>query len=173
MDGNIHIERACEADAVELAALAGELFAIEPDFDADIGRQERGFRALLADSDRAVIFVARDCCDGRAPDASTGLPRDSKSAVVGPLAGMLSCQLVISTAQGGPSGLLEDLFVRPAWRGRGIASALVAAVEAWCCERGATRVQLLADVGNDGGLAFWERAGYAATRMVCRRKYLY
>lgn len=168
MDGNIHIERACQADTVQLAALAGELFAIEPDFDADIGRQERGFRALLADSDRAVIFVARDCRNGRAGDTGARPAVDSQGTVVG----MLSCQLLISTAMGEPSGLVEDLFVLPSWRGRGIARSLVAAVEAWCCERGATRVQLLADVGNDGGLAFWERAGYAATRMVCRRKYL-
>lgn len=153
MDRNIQIEGACEADIAALANMAGKLFALEPDFHADVLRQERGFRALLAACDRAVVFVARSVKE-REP------------------VGMLSCQLVISTAEGGYSGLLEDLYVSPPFRARGIASGLVAAAEAWCGERGATRIQLLADFGNESGLAFWSRVAYEETRMVCRRKIL-
>ena len=133
-----------------MARMVGELFSIERDFSADLEKQERGLRAIIG-SESAAAFVAEE-------EAS------------GTLAGMVTVQLTISTAQGGPSGLLEDLFVREEHRGRGVASALVEEVEEWCHSRGAHRVQLLVDLQNEGALKFYGARGYGETRMAVRRR---
>lgn len=135
-----------------MTGMVRSLFAIEKDFSADEGKQRRGLEAIVASGD-AAAFVAID-------DES------------GELIGMVTAQLTISTAEGGPSGLLEDLFVDEHRRREGVASALLAAAEAWCRGRGATRAQLLADRGNAAALAFYDRSGYRETRMVARRRML-
>jgi GNAT superfamily N-acetyltransferase len=149
---DITIRKAEERDAAALAAMIAELFSIERDFVPAPEKHEAGIRAILARKEDAAAFVAEEA-DG------------------GPV-GMVTVQLVISTAQGGPSGLLEDLFVRESHRRRGVASALVAAVEDWCRSRGATRVQLLADAANLNALAFYGERGYGKTNMVCRRRFI-
>ncbi len=128
--------------------MIGELFELEPDFRADPAKQRRGLELLLASSS-AAAFVAEEG---------------------GEIVGMVTVQLTASTAEGGPSGLLEDLFVAEGARRRGVASALAAAAESWCADAGATRVQLLADRGNERALRFYEAAGYLGTRMIAIRK---
>ncbi len=135
-------------DIDAMSRMIGALFELEPDFAADPAKQRRALKALLA-SPSAAAFVAEEGGD--------------------PL-GMVTVQLTLSTAEGGPSGLLEDLFVVEGARRRGVASALVGAVEAWCAEAGATRVQLLADRGNERALRFYEAAGYLSTRMIAIKK---
>ncbi len=150
---DITIRQAEDRDAPALAAMIADLFAIEKDFVPAPEKHEAGIRAILAREADAAAFVAEDVASGQA-------------------VGMVTVQLVISTAQGGPSGLLEDLFVRADRRRGGVASALVDAVEAWCRDRGATRVQLLADRTNAGALRFYDERGYGPTRMIVRRRFL-
>jgi GNAT superfamily N-acetyltransferase len=145
------IRKATMGDLEAMVAMVGSLFSLEPDFAADPAKQRRGLEAILG-SDAAAAFVAE--------------------ADAGRAVGMVTVQLAISTAEGGPSGLLEDLFVEEEHRRRGVAAGLVGAVEAWCAERGATRVQLLADRGNERALRFYDAAGYLPTRMVARRRML-
>jgi GNAT superfamily N-acetyltransferase len=148
----MRITRAEAKDVGDMARMIGELFALERDFSADEARQRRGLE-LLIDSEAAAAFLAVD------EEGGAGF-------------GMVTVQLTVSTAEGGPSGLLEDLFVEEGRRREGAASALVAAAEAWCLGRGARRVQLLADEGNALALAFYDKALYRETRMVARRKTL-
>lgn len=143
------IRRALEADIEEMSRMVGELFALEVDFAVDSVKQERGL-ATIVGSKSAAAFVAEEA--------------------KGRLVGMLTAQLTISTAEGGPSGLLEDLFVEEGFRRSGVARTLVAAAEEWCAEHGATRVQLLADRENESALRFYDAIGYSPTRMVARRK---
>lgn len=149
---DITIRKAEGRDAPTLALMIAELFAVEKDFTPAPEKHEAGIRAILAKED-AAAFVAEDAASGEA-------------------VGMVTVQLVVSTAEGGPSGLLEDLFVRADRRRSGVASALVGAAEDWCRSRGATRVQLLADRTNAGALRFYDEAGYGPTLMVCRRRFL-
>ena len=138
-------------DIDAMSRMVGALFSTEPDFAADPAKQRRGLEAILR-SGEAAAFVA--------------------VTEAGAAVGMVTVQLVVSTAEGGPSGLLEDLFVEESHRRRGVAAALVGAVEAWCAERGATRVQLLADQENERAFRFYDSAGYLPTRMVARRRML-
>ncbi len=75
--------------------------------------------------------------------------------------GMVTTQLVVSTAEGGPAALVEDMVVAPDHRMRGTGRWLLRAAEAWARERGATRLQLLADRDNDAGAAVLRAHGLA------------
>lgn len=143
------IRPATEADLGALVRLLGVLFSIEADFRPDPRRQRRGLRAMLSDPERRRVLVA-----------------ERAGAVVG----MVTLQLLVSTAEGGPSGLLEDMVVGEAARGEGLGRRLLRAAERWGRGRGATRFQLLADSGNGAALAFYERMGWGGTKLVCLRR---
>ncbi|MCX7353475.1 MAG: GNAT family N-acetyltransferase [Alphaproteobacteria bacterium] len=137
-------------DVPRLVALIGELFALETAFIVDPARQEKGLRALLA-SPNAHILAA-----------------EANNQVVG----MCTVQLTVSTSEGGPSGLIEDVVVDRAWRGKGIGRALLDRAEAWARSQGASRVQLLADQHNTPALDFYAGRGWTLTPMVCLNKKL-
>lgn len=72
-----------------------------------------------------------------------------------------------------PVGFLEGIYVRPEARGRGVAKALVAAVEAWAGEQGCT--ELASDTGLDNlaSQAMHDALGFEETeRVIYYRKRL-
>ncbi len=88
----------------------------------------------------------------------------------GAVIGMVTAQLVVSTAEGGASAWVEDMVVAAPERGRGVGRRLLEAIEAWATARGASRLQLLADRENAPALAFYARLGWSPTRLVCLRR---
>lgn len=145
---DVTISAANEADIPDLIELLGVLFSIEQDFTPDPEKQRRGLVALLA-SPNGHIAIARD------PDARA--------------VGMATAQLVISTAEGGPSAWIEDVVVREDWRGRGLGRALINAVLDWARARGAVRAQLLVDLDNAPALAFYDKLSWQPTRLGAMR----
>ena len=129
--------------------LLEQLFAIEQDFVPDPEKQQRGL-ALLLDSTKSRIFVAEQA---------------------GRIVGMLTVQLLISTAEGGTAGLVEDVVVDEAYRDRGIGKALLQHLEAWAIQTGTTRLQLLADRNNHSALGFYEKQGWSATGLIGLRRF--
>ncbi len=136
-------------DIDELVILLKQLFSIEQDFTFDRVKQKRGL-GLLLDSDSAQVFVAE---------------------VAGAVIGMVSGQLVISTAEGGYSLLIEDMVVDRQHRGNGVGKTLLQAAGDWALQRGARRLQLLADLDNSRAFSFYRRAAWDRTNLVCFRKY--
>jgi GNAT superfamily N-acetyltransferase len=145
----LRIRRARASDLGSLVRLLGQLFALEADFAPHRTRQRRGLALMLAGPRRSAVLVA-----------------ERAGAVVG----MVTAQLVASTAEGAPSALVEDMVVDAPERGRGTGRGLLEAIEAWARARGATRLQLLADDGNAPALAFYSRMGWRRTRLVCLRR---
>ena len=149
MTSELAVRPARPEDVDALIALLGDLFSIEADFHPDPERQRRGLALLLDDRARAIVLVAER---GRR------------------VVGMVTAQLVISTAEGAPSAWVEDLIVDAAERGRGAGRALLAELERCAAALGATRLQLLADRENAPALGFYARLGWAPTRLVCLRR---
>jgi GNAT superfamily N-acetyltransferase len=143
------IRAATEADLGALVRLLAELFSIEADFRPDSRRQRRGLRAMLAAPDQRGVLVA---------------------ARAGAVVGMVTVQLVVSTAEGAASGWVEDMVVARTERRRGLGRRLLVAAERWAVERGATRLQLLADAANEPAHAFYRRMGWGGTQLVCLRR---
>jgi GNAT superfamily N-acetyltransferase len=142
------IRFATAADLPALVALLQELFAIEADFRGDPARQERGLRLLL-DSPGGKIWVAEE-----------------QERVVG----LCTLQVLVSTAEGGPAGWVEDVVVASDRRGLGIGRQLLAALETWAVRHGLSRLQLLADRENHPALDFYRRLGWEGTRLIALRK---
>jgi ribosomal protein S18 acetylase RimI-like enzyme len=142
------IRPAIAADLDAMVALLAELFAIESDFNSEPERQRRGLALLLEDA-RALLLVAE--CDG---------------VVVG----VCSMQQLISTAEGGPVGLVEDVVVAAAHRGKGMGRQMLAAMQEMAARRGISRLQLLADRDNKAALRFYEKSEWETTRLIGMRR---
>ena len=140
---------ACTADIPQLVTLLKKLFTIEADFSFSTDKQEQGL-ALLLQSTSSAILVAH-AVDG--------------------IVGMVSGQLTISTAEGAPALLVEDLIVEESLRGRGIGKQLLLNIGKWAYSHGASRMQLLADSDNHAGMHFYSATGWQPTRLICLRKY--
>jgi GNAT superfamily N-acetyltransferase len=126
------------------------LFGIETDFAFEPEKHRRGLAAMLEGCGKhRCIKVAE---------------------AVGRVVGMCTGQTLISTAEGGIVAIVEDVVVQPAWQGQGIGRQLLASTEAWALAHGATRLQLLADHGNEDALKFYEHTGWSKTRMICLRR---
>jgi ribosomal protein S18 acetylase RimI-like enzyme len=142
--------KARHEDVDQLVTLLRLLFSIEEDFSFDEVKQRRGL-VMLLQSDRGCILVAE---------------------AVGRVIGMCTGQLVVSTAEGGPAVVVEDMVVDPAHRRRGVGRSLMKAMAGWAKEQGATRLQLLADKNNPLALAFYERIGWQTTALICLRQHI-
>jgi GNAT superfamily N-acetyltransferase len=127
------------------------LFSIEADFSFDEEKQQRGLALMLMDSTSRCIMVAE--LEGR-------------------IIGMCTAQILISTAEGGPSALLEDLVVAEGCRGQGIGTELLNEIAGWAKTIGVRRLQLLADRNNAGALEFYHKQAWQTTELICLRKYV-
>ncbi|MFN2355547.1 MAG: N-acetyltransferase family protein [Desulfopila sp.] len=143
------IRPAKQSDINGMLRLLQQLFAIEKDFHFDVTKQQKGLELLL-EATNGVLMVA-----------------DEKQAVIG----MGSGQLVISSAEGGSSLFVEDVVVQPSWQSQGIGTRLLRNLGHWGAERGARRMQLLADRNNAVALDFYHRRGWQQTQLICLRKF--
>lgn len=146
------IDDAVESDIPALSKLLDTLFSIEKDFQPDTEKQCQGLHLLIEQPDRAVIKVARNAS--------------------GHAVGMVSVQLVISTAAGAPSAWVEDMVVSEEQRGQGIGKALLQSALDWAKNKGAKRAQLLVDTENEPALSYYRHLGWESTQLQARRIFL-
>lgn len=69
-----------------------------------------------------------------------------------------------------PYAELTELYVRPQWRRRGVATALVTRVEEVARGRGARDLVLLTGCDNQAGQAFYRALGYADYCLAMRKR---
>ncbi len=149
---NTCIEPAVPDDIDSLVVLLCTLFSIEQDFVPDAAAQRRGLEMLIANPKRGRVFVARHAGQG--------------------VVGMVSAQLVISTAIGAPSVWIEDMVVRETFRGMGVGKALLDSARGWAIMNGAGRIQLLVDADNTPALEFYRHLDWQPTQLVAWKKLL-
>ena len=90
--------------------------------------------------------------------AAAGGGPDGVAAAGGP-AGVVAGLVRESAAERG----LGAMWVAPAWRGRGTAAALIAAVTGWARAEGAERLALWVPADNARARACYQRQGFLAT----------
>jgi GNAT superfamily N-acetyltransferase len=149
MTPEIDIREAVSGDVDCLIPLLKELFSIEADFCFNEDLQRRGLTMMLEPSENRCILIA-----------SAG----------NWIIGMASIQTLISTAEGGLSGIVEDVVVTSEWRGKGIGCCLLEAIEVWAHTKGLKRIHLLADATNTPALEFYRNSGWMTTQLICLRK---
>lgn len=148
MDQGFTIRPAQRSDIVGMSGLLAQLFAIENDFIPDGQKQKLGLELLLSTPYSRVV-VAED--------------------LNGIVIGMATVQTLVSTAEGGRVGLVEDVVVDQDRRGKGIGSALLNYLQVWAAENGLSRLQLAADCGNGAALEFYRSQGWKQTELVLLR----
>jgi N-acetylglutamate synthase-like GNAT family acetyltransferase len=145
----VQIREAALDDIDGMIPLLKDLFSLEADFCFDEAFQRRGLAMMLEPCASRRMLVA--CAGNR-------------------IIGMASIQTLISTAEGGLSGIVEDVVVSRDWRGKGIGSCLLGSIEAWAYAKGLKRIQLLADTANAPALDFYRNLGWTTTQLICLRK---
>lgn len=142
----IKIRPAVTSDIPQLVLLLEALFSIEADFLIDYDKQATGLE-LLINSSKDCVWVVE---------------------VVGidQVVGMCSIQTMISTAEGGLVGVVEDLIVSVEYRQQGIATKLLSEAIRWAKEHGLKRLQLLADKNNVDALAFYHTQNWQKTQLI-------
>lgn len=148
---NIRIREAGVSDVDTLSGMLEELFSIETDFQTDAVKQKTALKMIIENRGSGVIFIAES-------DKGT--------------AGMVSLQKIISTATGGYSILLEDLYVVPGSRNMGTGRMLIDRSIQWASEHNALRIQLAADGRNMPALSFYSGLGFSMSSMTMHYKFI-
>ncbi len=146
---SVGIRQAVVEDIAALLPLLRQLFSIEEDFVFDQESQHAGLELMIASVD-AVIMIA-----------------ETNYKVIG----MATGQTVISTAEGGPALLIEDVIVAESHRRSGVGGKLLSALADWSKRRGMKRMQLLADKNNEPAICFYKNSEWTETALICFRKY--
>lgn len=142
------IRKAEISDIDQLSYLLTELFTIETDFKIDENIQKQGLKLIIEDQNSVVLLKEID----------------------GKIVGMCTMQRLISTAEGGIVGLIEDMVVLSGNRGRGSGSELLMEMEKIASSMGMKRIQLLADKNNRDAIDFYMKNGWNGTSMICLRR---
>lgn len=146
--GNLSIRPACTNDIQSMTSLLNELFTIETDFTPDIRRQRQGLADLMSDpSADILVAVAND-----------------------EIIGMCTMQSLVSTAEGGIVGIVEDLVVSKSYRRQGVGEMLLAEIERLARKKNMRRLQLLTNMENQAALNFYAKSEWDKTHMVVLRK---
>jgi GNAT superfamily N-acetyltransferase len=146
----VSIRPARYGDIESMVQLLQLLFALEQDFEPNPDRQRQGLKMMLDNPNGCVLVAQGD----------------------GQVIGMCSGQLLISTAEGGPALLVEDVVIGEPWRGRGVGRLLMEAISGWAQGKNVNRLQLLADRNNTAALEFYRCLGWQGTELICLRSFL-
>lgn len=148
---DFRIRQATDADFEFIVRQLDMLLAMEQDFEPDPEKQYRGV-SLLLHGPLSTIFVAE--------------------AADGTLAASCSVQLLVSTAEGAYSAMIEDIVVEEHFRKCGLGARLLEAAASWAAGRGATRMQLVCDDVNFAAKEFYQRTGWERTHLESYFRYL-
>jgi GNAT superfamily N-acetyltransferase len=135
-------------DLPQLVELLGILFTQEHELAPDTAKQLRGLRLIVEDPAIGRIYVAREGAR---------------------VLGMVNILRTVSTAEGGPAGMLEDFVVRPECRGKGVGAQLLAYAIGRAKADGLLRLILLTDGDNCNAQRLYQRAGFLRSGMLPMR----
>ena len=147
----MEITEGTKDDIPGLCELLDLLFEQEIEFRPARSLQSTGLQQIIDFPERGRILVLRQ--------------GDS-------LIGMVNLLFTISTALGGRVALLEDMIVRPEYRGSGAGSELLQAAINLAELSGCRRITLLTDQTNESAQRFYKQHGFNLSEMVPMRLFL-
>lgn len=158
-----HVRRAAKRDADAVAPLWRALLDEQAAADARLAvaddaltRWHNDFPLWLDDGTRLVLVATDAADDASAEDAGV---EGAGAAVVGfAMAHRTAPPPIYAPAA---EVFLDELYVAPDARRRGLGTQLVAAVRAWADDLAADRLRLRVLTANAAGQAFWEAQGAA------------
>lgn len=133
------IRTAVASDVPPLLSLVRRYWEFEGIAEFDALRLELLLQRLVGSAQLGQIFVAASGAE---------------------LQGYLALVYVLSLEHGGLMAEIDEFFVLPAARARGVGGQLLAAAEHTLRERGCVRLQLQLAVANAAARSFYERRGY-------------
>jgi N-acetylglutamate synthase-like GNAT family acetyltransferase len=142
------IEPATIEDMPQLVELLAALFSEEEDFKPDKTKQEHGLRLILEQPNRGRIFVLR-----------------TDHVIIG----MVNLLFTISTAEGGPVILMEDVIIHPQHRAHGYGTALLKHAVHFAKDKKFKRITLLTDKISAESQQFFQRNGFKFSSMIPMR----
>ena len=131
-------------DVVTLVALMAEFYA-ESGFSLAAAPATRTFERLIGDPALGQVWLMEH--DGQP-------------------AGYVVLTVSFSMEYGGLRGFVDDLFVRPACRRRGLGTAALAEVKRACAVRGVRALLVEAGPDNDRALGVYRRSGFEDSRRL-------
>lgn len=132
------MRRAHSADVPVLLDLMEEFYA-ESGYTLDRPHASEAFHALLADERLGAVWILEDA---------------------GAAAGHAVVTFRFGMEFGGLIAHLDDLFVRPAVRNRGLARAALLEIRDWCAAGGIRALSVEVGTGNAPAQAVYHRAGF-------------
>jgi GNAT superfamily N-acetyltransferase len=135
----ISTSAATQRDCAECADLLVEQLR-EHNIDVSAESLRPLLERVVADEQRGFVHVAR---------------------AEGGLVGVAYVAAILSMEHAGPAAWLEELYVTPAWRQRGVGSALLAAVMKRARAAGMVAVDLEIDAGHNRAVSLYERLGFS------------
>ncbi|MGE9297158.1 MAG: N-acetyltransferase family protein [Puniceicoccales bacterium] len=139
----VNIRAATLADLPLMVELLRQLTKVERAFRFNAEFQRAGLEHLI-ESNTALVLAAE---------------------MGGLVVGMATIQEVISTVEGGPIGIVEDVIVHRSFRKKGVGTALLDHLKAIAIARDYGRLQLLADENNTPGESFYAAQGWEPTSL--------
>ena len=134
----ISIFAATKQDCAECATLLVEQLR-EHDVHASVESLCQVLERIVADEQRGFVHLAR--AEGR-------------------VVGVAYVATILSVEHVGPAAWLEELYVAPAWRQRGVGSALVHAVLERARAAGMMAIDLEIDAGHTRAASLYKRSGF-------------
>ena len=132
------MKRAVPDDVAQLVEMMSEFYA-EGGYPLNPRRAAEAFAALLADDRWGGVWFIRS--DGRE-------------------VGYLVLTFYYSMEYGGLIAMVDDLFVRPAFRGSGFGTAALTEARALCVERGLRAMNVETGPDNGPALALYRKCGF-------------
>jgi GNAT superfamily N-acetyltransferase len=149
-DATWRVRTATHEDVGQVAVAVAELLVELGGTPPATAKMQATTRALIEDRDAGALIVAE---------------------AEGTLMGVLAASWQLAIHAGGSYGLIQDLWVHPAWRGKAVGSALLVGLSRRAKELGIMRVEVGLPREQFAGLesteAFYRRNGFTSlgTRM--------
>ena len=138
------LRRAGSDDLHQLVAMMAEFYSGSP-YTLNPRRAAEAFAPLLADDRWGYVWFILG-------DAET--------------VGYVVVTLGYGMEYGGPSAVVDDFFIRPAFRGAGLGKAALAEVSAFCAAHGVRAIHVETGDDNPRALAVYRRVGFVETNRV-------